>query len=296
MHPSSSSTYGNTIAEYLLIGGLCVLVAIPGLGAVAQAFGGVFATAQAIASGQYNVANAARPPQQQQLAQAPGSPATGQTESPAAPATNPALSEAELMNPLDNAQLVEVGGGAGATNTLAERIKQLAELKQSQGKISEEQAQSLIDLANQGHQIGKVMALINETGTAGQVQYNGKLYNREDLAYLLDSWNVDPRNPSEFDRLLNPDPKEQGEEILKFSTLYQQAVSMGAIGQGEVASFVQQLASNIAINSEAVAHRVIEDKAPEGPVKIEQYIPTTHQNSGGICSAGNGTDSGSQCQ
>jgi Flp pilus assembly pilin Flp len=287
---ASPARRGNTIIEYLLIGALCCCVAISGLGSLGKNFRNMFAKTQAVVALQFNASSNQADPQMD------GLPAIAGGGADIDAATKDNIAEAELMNPLDNSALVEVGGANGATNVLSDRLQKIAELKLKQKKLTPEQAQSLIDLADQRHKLAEIMALINDAGTSGQVLYNGSLYNRQGLADLINTVNVSAEDPSGLPLLLHPDPTTQGEAILKFSTLYQQALSMGAVGEGDMAAILQQLSDNIAFNSEAVAHKVIMYAPPDGPVDVLDYAKNTHQNSTGICGVGNGNDSGTNCQ
>jgi hypothetical protein len=180
---------------------------------------------------------------------------------------------------------------------MAERIKQLVEQQLAEKNIPPSQAQALIDLANQGHQIGQVMSLIETASNSGLTEYKGQLYTRKQLSDLLDDTGKSPTEvASSVSAALSPDPMTQGKEILRFRQLYQQAEADNTPLPANIKQLVQTLSQNISINSEAVVTTVVWLSPPDGSLDVRSVVNSTHQDSGGICSAGNGADSGTQCQ
>jgi Flp pilus assembly pilin Flp len=215
--------------------------------------------------------------------------------------------------PSDAAQLVETAGISGATQYMVGLLQNVAQQLQASGSITEAQYNSLINLSNKGHDIGSVQAelevLLDANGGSlvsvkdqpmkllGKSSYaDGWFeYTVKNVVQSLGSSNTGPYGSNinidwltSFDTATDPDAWANP-MYNNFMNAYKTAKADGSLSDPVVKQIVDDLAFKILIAGEVMEERG--DKLLKDEVKSAY----THYNSMGICSQGNGKDSGVQC-
>lgn len=219
----------------------------------------------------------------------------------------------DLSSSQNLAKEIQTAGANGATAILANRIEQIAQQKLDAGEISPEQYKTLIALANQGHSLGAMEKLV-ETAAANsssaqafmdqKLTFEGKDYSMADFAYQMGFTQAYSEgllaNPLGSANLANPAMKT-------FISLYDQAVASGALSDPATQAEVKKLASDIANINDSVLFALQDLGWGESITPTDFTASTatriagmdastkTNQNAAGICTAGNGQDTGSQC-
>jgi|GEM_PF-1048720 len=209
------------------------------------------------------------------------------------------------------ADKIQTTGANGATELLANQLTAAAELLLQQGKIDASQYDILMQLANQGHRIAAIQDLIsNALATAnGDVNvfnnmtlyFDGGTYTATQLSQMigteaypevLTNTNILSLDASDTS-LVDP-------ELAKFITLYNQALSSGALSDPTALSTVTSASQQIGNMGESVEDTVwnvsINAVSPDtAAVTTAVATRTTDMNSSAICAAGSFDDSGVLC-
>jgi Flp pilus assembly pilin Flp len=203
---------------------------------------------------------------------------------------------------------VQTAGANGTTNQLADTIAVIAHSLLTSNEITETEYNQLIQLANQGHELGKLESLIEQASQqanggrefqSATVQMDGKTYTASDI---LDQygWTSD-YNSIDINSIQTARPATRS-----FIELRNQVLQSGAmISNPSLKSLVENLSNNIL--HIAKASSLSADWAMGDGRGVDSYqsytsdIPSllsagTHQNSMNICTLGNGQDSGIYCQ
>lgn len=214
---------------------------------------------------------------------------------------------------------IAVSGANGTTDTLASTIQQIAQALLDAGEITEEQAASLVELANQGHKIAQAEALI-EQAAAGDFSGDMVFYQNfggmsvsGDIGGTTWHTNVDvlagslasPGTAADY-YASGAQPGGQfenvavGSEITQLQSLLAAAQASGALNNPQVNAAVTSLVNNITAIADGVASHVVAANVgnpPTNPNDIRDGVASTvtHQNSATICGTGGGSDSGSNC-
>jgi hypothetical protein len=220
-----------------------------------------------------------------------------------------------LGNYPDNpSALVETMGIAGASAFMMSSLDTLAnQLKQS-GSITDSQYSALIELSNRGHAIANTQAQLETLIKAGHsnlsdigsqplglngntVDANGQPYTVEDSYNNIGSSFVRPENMSTMDSLVaTVDPNDPGmwgsnTQFNHFLTAYKNALADGSLSDPVVKQVVDDLAMKILLSAESFETAVKDELDVTNTVSSN----LTHQNSVGICSQGQGQDTGVAC-
>lgn len=296
-----SRCLGQGLSEYSIIGALIVLITVPALVLMGNnlklSFNTLLPARKPTISIVQSPAPVAQPqgagnvsavpvPNQIHLITAKGSRILIQTES----------------KPLN--EVLRTAGANGATATLADRIRSIAEQLQAGGDITATQAGSLIALANQGHRLGAIMGLMEQAASNSRnndefdrttVTFEGKHISIEKLENGLGFESMDygemPRDP--LNMSLKP-YKETG----AFIEAYQKAQNQGAMDDPQIKNVVQGLASEIVMITVAMDNAQWASSAGDiKPITLLDHAASaiTHADSGGICLNGKAKDSGIQC-
>jgi len=214
--------------------------------------------------------------------------------------------DAALENNLG--KIVLTSGANGATKLMADQITAMAEQLKASGEITATQYNALIELANQGHNLANIeqqFETIVATSPSGSVVSDRVLAtpsllegdpNAKFVYYTIGYSGSSSDNP-----LTIPDPLDTSHAVWttqRFLMAYDTAVSSGALNDPSVKSVIDALSSNIGYLSSLVG-------ATTGQITFDQISPNqqtatmaaqlTHEDSGGICKVGSGTDSGLHC-
>jgi hypothetical protein len=212
--------------------------------------------------------------------------------------------------PSDLKSVVETAGANGATEFLAQYIESLAYLLAASGEITPTQATSLKNLANQGHEIAQREGALNEalkqaieSGTPSseinstEFDYNNNKTNvSEMISTIADDYF--PEDSAGLDQYLTGITNTNAVALKQFMDLYKTASTDGSLNNPAVAAIIKELSFGIVNIAENVESSFI--KIDIGTVKPEEFKLDVAKNmtdthSTGICSTGNGADSGVKC-
>lgn len=304
---------GNTLAEYGLIGLLLLGICIVAITSLGNNLGG-------------NLGNL-----EKSLARKPGGNTTqvaGVTNHvprkkpviPNAAMGGNALS-ATLANKMSVREMqatIQVSGANGATKELASVMAAYAKQLLVEGTLTEEQANLLSRLANEGHKLANAEKLLEDAYSQNMetVTYGGRTYTRKQFGEMFG-----------FNRLhgvvgsttsMDEQMKNAQSMTAPFLTIYNQAKSRGALDDPAVAKVIDTLSTEITITSDLLKWN-LEEAEKSGRTTQEYqhrlgmgYVTAlhqtnifdqvteiasefTHNRSGLICSTGDGQDHGKQC-
>jgi hypothetical protein len=275
---------GNTILEYSLIGLLIALGCMAGCLSFGKNFANVISGLKTEMSTRNQLAVAAN----KNLNNTMG--------------TSSGLASALQLTPQEQTLLeqplvdkLQTTGANGTTEVLAKQLELLAAQLLADGKITEEQSDAILRLANQGHYIGYLEGLIEQsTSQQTPLILNGQTYQPWDLASQLGFIGAGPTTFSNTDLLSSTYASNQEPEMAKFIALYQEVVASGAASDPMVASTIQSAATQIASVGEAMEDTIYWDSSG---INLNNQLASrvTQMNSAYICTAGNFTDSGLLC-
>lgn len=225
---------------------------------------------------------------------------------------NAALTQAQLEQlEMSLPNKLQTTGANGSTVILANQIASAAALSLSEGKIDQAQYDALMQLANQGHKMAKIEAMVEsalklangnmDTFNTMTFVIEGKTYTASELAYSVGSLGLNPQNLGE-QSILNASNASPQAEMQKFLDLYNQVTTSGALSDPVISSSVQSASTQIAMLGELTEdaiynlnHGMATDASIEG-VLAAQAANATHMASSSICVAGNFQDNGILCQ
>lgn len=295
---------GQSLNEYALITALVVIVSIPAFTLFGRNVQNQFTSMNMVKSPTISILN---PPSDKTAPSDPTAPPSAVT--PQAPGntsfTNPSFKEI--------ASSVQTAGANGATNLLANSIEQIAKQQLADGKITQNQYNQLAALANQGHRLADMEALI-ETAAKDPKIPNNQLFDQDvmfegkstTLKNLFDNIGFTQKysagllsNPLESGPLASPETKV-------FIDLYNQAIASGALSDPAASNQVKLLASQIATISDTLVFAAQDredstistsDVTQNMVSRLNSYNGSniTNENSKGICTVGNGSDADGKC-
>jgi len=206
-------------------------------------------------------------------------------------------------------RVVLTTGVNGATNILADTLKSIADQLKASGEINSTQYNALIGLANSGHNLASVEATFegivasspNASAMSTSMGQNPSLSETDASGnptgwYVLGFHHGGEPNPL---TIANPMDASQALPATKeFLDAYQTVSDSGALSDPKVKSIIDSLASDISYMSQLVGAGT--GQVSYGQIPPDQLTSTiaaqlTHQDSGGICTVGSGSDSGTQC-
>ncbi len=235
------------------------------------------------------------------------------------PVPTPALQTAALsgeepgtaagnLNYLDLGKAIETSGANGTTRMLMNSLISIADQLLDDGEISFEQAFALKKLANQGHTIAGIEAVLEQATDAyrgapadfgtSMVIYNGRTYTIEDLGNRIGYQTGLKSGPFLNDPFNAPLTEPDINHLNQFKTLFREAVSSGALNNPETRSIVTYLAEDVLkLAGEVEVHldRIHEGAIPPDSLRQAMISDLTHHDSRGICHTGKGKDSGKHC-
>jgi len=195
---------------------------------------------------------------------------------------------------------------------LANQISDAAALLLQQGKITQSQFDILMQLANQGHEIAQIEGLIQNAIMASNgdlnlynnlsIVFNGQTYTPAQLAGMIGIYS---RGPQDFttstvlDTFSANDPHVEP-ELSSFISLYNQAVSSGALSDPIALSTINSASEQIASLGEVSEETSWQYGSGNTPVDsanlttIQAQTATT-MDSGNICRVGSFQDNGVLC-
>lgn len=315
--PKLKQTCGNAIAEYGLIGMSVAVVCLGGLMSIG------------------NGLNANLDGFQKSLAFTPTKVTPAVAAAPAIAASVPLATKTPVLALKPQANLattgttkqtleaLQVSGANGATELLANTLTLRADTLLASGEITQEQANLLYDLANEGHTLAESQALFENAIQTGQstVVFGNKKYKLMDYGFLLgfkkkttseENWELNPAIASpllqpfaaqyqivtQSDMFQNPTVKEQvGSLVIQIGAL------SDSIGWSVQDVFQRETSPVSDFNSVVITHFLENmEGAPfgmalntSGKKAIKSASSLTNNNAVGICQAGSGKDSGTVC-
>ncbi len=294
--PYRTATVGNTLTEYGIIGFIVL-----GLSWLALSNMGDFVSTL------FKNMLGQKPSPTAQVAAPPSSvsPPTD-TEGPLTSDVQVTLGNGTTLDlssyPLDFTESVVTSGANGTTNLLANTLKSLSQQLLEKGEINQDQFNTLIALANQGHRMAKIQKVIETmalNSTSSNKYYNsvfnfdGQTYTVDEISMMIGFDYDDPSSIS--DPLTDPNG---GAEVIEYQMLFQQAVNSGALNDPTLNQVIRTLSSQI-ISLSALTEHASYNIAIIGdpPDSIRENITSNlnNKNAAGICGAGNGVDNGVQC-
>lgn len=215
--------------------------------------------------------------------------------------------------PIDLKQSLQTSGANGTSKLLADTLQNVALQLAAKGQISQAQANALLALANKGHTMADIEQVIENAVGGNQlnqpVSYGGKTF--DDMEVLSDQVGVVGSVDNNSEKL--------GPALAQFYDAYDQAKSSGALNDPAVdqliGSLVNQI-SHIGYGIEDSYEKVMDGRtttaqqlaadtyqeAQQGNALVGGGLETldpasiTHQDSATICTTGGGSDSGTSCK
>jgi len=209
--------------------------------------------------------------------------------------------------PNNLAQMVETLGANGTTAIMSDNLKLLAEEMLAAGEIDEAQYNSLVLLANKGHEIGRIErdleGIISESttyaGLMSGLKAHPELFNAKNTSILIGFDNpLGGVVTGSLDSMDNLNAKGFTQEFL---LAYQEVARNGSLEDPVIKLVVDQLSADISSLSDSMEHETNKVLHQLGgsydPNQVLTRIVSdmTHQDAVGICATGNGQDTGVQC-
>ena len=284
---------GQAISEYGLIGALVAVLVIPALvilgGNLNSLFGGMFGSGKPATTVALSSSPTSPTAQPTTTASSTTPPATSTTSQPGIPTAGVSVTMADGTTlalpsyPTNLSATVSTSGANGTTTILANNLQSMATQMLDAGKITQEQYNSLISLANQGHRMALIEKTIEDFATtdpSGQgmlemasIPFEGKNYHKDDLSAKVGAG---------------------GSESALFQQLYQDVANQGLLNDPAVKALISQLTNNItAIGNAFAGATYMADSSRE--ITKDTASQLTNQDSASICTTGNATDSGVHC-
>lgn len=283
---------GNTLLEYGLIGVLIVLVCITAI----QFLGSSLDSAMAAIKHDMQTKNEAA-----MSAWVASKVAQGQGGTLSA--SDQAILESSLASKL------QTTGANGSTEILAKQLEDAAKQLLKDGKIDQTQYDVLMKLANQGHKMAQIQGMISDAMNYanGDVnlfnsmsfQFEGKTYSAQELAVMVGFNGPSPEALSGSDLLAMPTGGTTGAAVGGFLSLYQEALSSGALNDPLAKATVDSASTQIASLGELTEDVIwnVQNGMPMDDANITTLtsITTTQMESSKICQAGDFVDNGALC-
>ena len=301
---------GNVVSEYALIGLILAGVCAAGLTGLGSAMNGqIQAFGISIGSPIPAKATSVNVPKPSDNLKAGGSVSV-------TPSTAPLISSDDVYTPAKTALIIEVAGANGATEQLAAALANRAQAMLAEGLITKDQANELIELANQGHYLASGQKVLEDALRTGQksVMFEGKMYTTMDFTKRMVGYKRDTQAKENW--ALNP---ELASPILKpFSEKYYMILQGGILNNDEVETQVKDLVIQIGVLADALVwssedvlrgdqdnmNTIIAGHFAENvegaplATSLDKTSTSslTDKNSAKICGLGAGQDSGRNCQ
>lgn len=195
--------------------------------------------------------------------------------------------------------IIQTSGANGATELLASYLDSYIEQLRGEGTMSEEQLNILQKLANAGHDLAKAEKALDDAVKSGQgtVTHNGETMTVDQFKEQLGF-----NNTVGIDAASSMDAGSSMSLLSPFMNIYNEAQASGAVN-GEVNTLSVQIAAlsdlakwNTGTDSTNLSYAYVTAMQQVGISDTAVDVSeATHGNSGQICNAGSGSDTGTQC-
>lgn len=291
---------GNAIQEYALIGALAILACMGVLLSLGGSLNSLMLGLKQDMHSHREVTVQVKQPRDFQSV--PGIIA----ETSAPPQTGGMAQEENPLIQRNLATKLQTLGANGTTELLANQIAELAKSLYEQGEITEAQRNTLLTLANKGHEMAQVERMLEDyVAMAGEnrqqfnnmkIEFQGKQYTPMELSKLIGINRVQPETIKDFFR----EARDTGSLLADFQSLYLEAEKNGSMQVPAIKSLVTSAASQIIITGELMEHSYYKyhDGTYDDVASMKERIVSkaTNVNSWQICKSGNGLDDGTLCQ
>lgn len=220
-------------------------------------------------------------------------------------------------------EALQVSGANGATELLSNTLTLRADTLLASGEITQEQANLLYDLANEGHTLAESQAVFENALQTGQstVLFGNKKYKLTEYGFLLgfkkrttpeENWELNPTIASpllqpfaaqyqavtQSDMFQNPTVKEQvGSLVIQIGALSDSiGWSIDDIFQKEtnpISDYNSVVVTHFLENMQGAPFGMALNTSGKGSIKSASSL--TNNNAVSICQAGSGKDSGTLC-
>lgn len=222
-------------------------------------------------------------------------------------------------DPKQAAMAIQTVGANGTTEELATTLQEQVLQMISKGEITEDEANGLLKLANQGHQLAQAQKLLEDSIVQGKTSiiYEGKTYSIKSFG---DSIGFNIRGGNEV--LENFPPEHANSTLKPFADQLQAVKQSGALDNPAVQAKVSKIVFQIAFITDTLRWTAMDTIAAgyapgQGDEKLKQstvehYLMNlgdpnvtvetinaalkTHANSTQICTTGSGNDNGLICR
>lgn len=208
--------------------------------------------------------------------------------------------------PKDIRNYVSTTGSNGGTEILANTLIATAEQLLAAGEMDKAQYNDLVALANQGHKIASIEKAVEDAAHnlppgeklswETQVTWEGQQLTAYDL-YLKIGYFYVTKNDLQTTGYLN-ETERAGTDVKQLQTLYQNALSSGALSDPSVQTLVSGLTTDIASMSYdfiVAMNQLVDGSLSPSQLNESLASQLTHSDSADICKTGSATDSGIQC-
>lgn len=270
---------GNTIVEYGLIGVSIVVVAIVGLQVTGGNLNDLFSQMKTDINHQVQATSTAD-------AKHTSAKLAFQAATSALINTNPGAlpNSSGSANGSSAAPVTQTVGANGTTDTYAQNINDQAQQSLASGKITQEEYNQIVNLANKGHDIAMIQGLLENAFTNSKGDSNA--YANSKLTFNGQSY-----TPAQMNALLQSNTSD-------FSNLKSQvAVLNGVLYDQALLSTVDSSGSKIINNGYATQQQ---NQSADSFIQYQSGSPTggsnsTNQESATICTSGQHMDSNNHC-
>lgn len=225
--------------------------------------------------------------------------------------------------PRNLGQSVETVGASGTTELLVAALHSLGIQLKEADEISNQEAQLILQLAQQGHKIAELQRLVEQAIKASNgnpeqlgnksIPFDGQIYSAMELAYLIGDALPDVHKGSDFESFFKQyrDTALSGENGLAgnhyvgtvrhdFLQLFQQVQGSSLVENEAVGNLVNQLSTDINQLAQVFSentHKTFLGEYPASEFQKKVASELTDTKSGQICqSTDQHTDTGRVCQ
>lgn len=202
-------------------------------------------------------------------------------------------------------------GVNGTTMMLTGQLESLAQELYLSGKIDQNALNGLIGLANTGHKMAEIEALVEEAARNAngdseaffntKITYNGQTYSARDLARQVGSDMV-PADFYDSTDIFNAGARGEWSGPVLTQLVGQYQTALQSIDDPAVSAHVTELVKQIMYTAELMDNQTnlenFSDRNPFDPNALTEKMASeaTNYQAAEICTAGSGSDSGTNCQ
>lgn len=205
--------------------------------------------------------------------------------------------------PANLAQMAETVGGSGVTESLLASLESLTAQLQAQGELTEDQANLLKELSDQGHRIAQIEALVEQLAASSgndknifrnaRTTFEGVNYNPANLSDLIGVYSSTPASTAQaqtippelipyFNRLFRNSNSLQessqryaGREFVSFLAAFKAADDMRAFDNPQIRAVVADLSGKITRLASQMEDQVNATKGIGNPATGDDYSQYT---------------------